>query len=58
MLAFAGFGLMGLPFGLLADALGERGVLRAMAGGVALVAAIAALRLRALARGADGGLRS
>jgi MFS family permease len=50
LLAFAGFGLMGLPIGLLADALGERGVLRAMAAGVALVAVIVALRLRALAR--------
>jgi hypothetical protein len=43
--------------GWLADTLGERGVLRAMAAGVALVAAIVALRLRALARAADGGLR-
>jgi predicted MFS family arabinose efflux permease len=50
MLAFAGFGLMGLPIGLLADLLGERGALRAMAGGVVLVCAIAALRLRAVAR--------
>jgi MFS family permease len=50
MLAFAGFGLMGLPIGLLADALGERGVLRAMAAGVALICAIVALRLRAIAR--------
>jgi predicted MFS family arabinose efflux permease len=50
MLAFAGFGLMGLPIGLLADALGERGALRAMALAVALVCAIAALRLRAIAR--------
>jgi MFS family permease len=36
MLAFAGFGLMGLPVGLLADALGERGALAVM--GVALLA--------------------
>jgi hypothetical protein len=50
MLAFAGFGLMGLPIGLLADLLGERGVLRVMAVGVAMVCAIAVLRLRALAR--------
>jgi MFS family permease len=55
MLAFAGFGLMGLPIGLLADALGERGALRAMAAGVALVCAIVALRLRALARRGGGG---
>ena len=54
MLAFAGFGLMGLPIGLLADALGERGVLRAMAAGVACVCAIAALRLRAIDRRAAG----
>jgi MFS family permease len=50
MLAFAGFGLMGLPIGLLADLLGERGVLRVMAVGVATVCAIAVVRLRALAR--------
>ncbi len=50
MLAFAGFGLMGLPIGMLADALGERGALRVMAAGVALVCAISALRLRAVAR--------
>ena len=42
MLAFAGFGLMGLPIGLLADLLGERGVLRAMSAGVVLVCTIAA----------------
>jgi predicted MFS family arabinose efflux permease len=50
MLAFAGFGLMGLPIGMLADALGERGALRVMAFGVALVCAISALCLRAVAR--------
>jgi MFS family permease len=50
MLAFAGFGLMGLPIGLLADALGERGVLRLMAGGVAFVGAVVAFRLRAIDR--------
>ena len=50
MLAFAGFGLMGLPIGLLADTVGERNALRAMAAGVAIACAIVALRLRALAR--------
>jgi MFS family permease len=58
MLAFAGFGLMGLPVGMLADALGERGVLRVLAAGVAVVGAIVAFRLRALARpaGKDGAV--
>jgi MFS family permease len=55
MLAFAGFGLMGLPIGMLADALGERGALRAMALGVASICAIAALRLRAVARAEGSG---
>jgi MFS family permease len=36
-MAFAGFGLMGLPVGLLADAIGERGALFAMSGAVLLV---------------------
>lgn len=45
MLAFAGFGLMGLPIGMLADALGERIVLRGMAGLVLLLALVVALRL-------------
>jgi len=54
MLAFAGFGLMGLPIGLLADALGERGVLRVMAVAVAALCAVVALRLRRLAHRADG----
>jgi MFS family permease len=49
-LAFAGFGLMGLPIGLLADALSERGALRAMSAGVACICALVALRLRALGR--------
>lgn len=46
MLAFAGYGLMGLPVGLLADGLGERGALRAMAGVVLLIVVVVALRLR------------
>lgn len=58
MLAFAGFGLMGLPIGLLADLLGERGVLRAMSAGVVLVCTIAALRLRAIARSGAGEARA
>jgi hypothetical protein len=41
---------MGLPIGMLADALGERGALRVMALAVAMVCAIAAFRLRAVAR--------
>jgi MFS family permease len=40
MLAFAGFGLMGLPIGWLADAIGERGTLAVM--GVAATAVVAA----------------
>jgi MFS family permease len=39
MLAFAGFGLMGLPIGLLADAVGERASLAAM--GVVVCAVVA-----------------
>ena len=45
MLAFAGFGLMGLPVGLLADAVGERGALLTMAGVVCVSVAGAATRL-------------
>ena len=41
-LAFAGFGLMGLPIGLLADAIGERGALGGM--GVAVCAIAVAAR--------------
>jgi MFS family permease len=47
MMAFAGFGLMGLPIGWLADAVGERGALAAMA---VLVAALVAISALALAR--------
>jgi predicted MFS family arabinose efflux permease len=49
MMAFAGFGVMGLPIGWLADAVGERGALAAM--GVAVMVAVA-LTTVALARGA------
>jgi predicted MFS family arabinose efflux permease len=45
-LAFAGFGLMGLPIGLLADAIGERGALGAMAVGVCAIVVVLASRLR------------
>jgi MFS family permease len=37
LLAFAGFGLMALPFGILADAVGERATLGVMAVGVTLL---------------------
>ena len=40
LLAFAGFGLMALPFGILADAVGERATLGVMAVGVTLLAGI------------------
>jgi MFS family permease len=40
MMAFAGFGLMGLPIGLLADAIGERGSLVGMGLAVCTVAAV------------------
>jgi MFS family permease len=39
MMAFAGFGVMGLPIGWLADAIGERGALAVMGVAVALVVA-------------------
>jgi predicted MFS family arabinose efflux permease len=39
MMAFAGFGLMGLPVGWLADAIGERGTLAAMGAGVLVIVA-------------------
>ena len=52
VLAFAGFGLMGLPIGLLADAVGERGALAAMSAVVLAIVAVVALRLaRGPARG-------
>ena len=47
MLAFGAFGLMGLPVGLLADALGERGALMLLSGCVcAAVAVLGTLLLR------------
>lgn len=51
MLAFAGFGLMGLPIGLLADSVGERGALIAMAGLVCAIVAGVALHLLRASRG-------
>jgi MFS family permease len=48
MMAFAGFGVMGLPIGWLADAIGERGTLAAM--GTAVTIAVV-LTAAALARG-------
>jgi DHA3 family macrolide efflux protein-like MFS transporter len=50
MLAFAGFGLMGLPVGWMADAVGERGVLRAMGIAVVLLAAAAGVWLARVLR--------
>jgi MFS family permease len=49
-MAFAGFGLMGLPAGLLADAIGERGALVAMACAVLGVTLALGSRLLAGAR--------
>ena len=46
-LAFAGFGLMGLPVGVLADAIGERLALAAMGIAVCTVALALSARLRA-----------
>jgi predicted MFS family arabinose efflux permease len=40
MVAFAGFGLMGLPIGWLADAVGERGALAAMGAAAAMAVAM------------------
>ena len=51
-MAFAGFGLMGLPIGLLADAIGERGALFAMSGAVLLVTFVLGSRLIRLATAA------
>jgi predicted MFS family arabinose efflux permease len=47
-LAFAGFGLMGLPVGLLADAIGERGALAALAAVVSAITLLLGWRLQAL----------
>lgn len=46
-LAFAGFGLMGLPIGLLADAVGERGALGFMGAAVCVTSLVLGARLRA-----------
>jgi len=53
MMAFAGFGLMGLPIGWLADAIGERGALASM--GAAAAAAVA-VSLAALSRASGRSL--
>ncbi len=45
MLAFAGFGLMGLPIGFLADAFGERAALVAMGAAVCAIVAVSWLAL-------------
>jgi MFS family permease len=45
MMAFAGFGVMGLPIGWLADAVGVRGALVAMAIAVATAVAVSVARL-------------
>jgi len=46
MMAFAGFGVMGLPIGWLADAVGVRGALVLMAVAVATVVAVSRARLK------------
>jgi MFS family permease len=46
-LAFAGFGLMGLPIGLLADAIGERATLGILAAAVGLTTLLLGSRLPA-----------
>lgn len=46
MLAFGCFGLMGLPIGLLADAIGERGALVVMAGAVTTLVATIGTAIR------------
>jgi MFS family permease len=45
MMAFAGFGVMGLPIGWLADAIGERGTLAAMALVVVIAVSVTAAAL-------------
>jgi len=55
LMAFAGFGLLGLPIGLLADAIGERGALAAMG---LTVCAIAGERGLALRRAAGAPARA
>jgi hypothetical protein len=51
MLSFAGFGLMGLPTGMLADAFGERITFAVL--GVVVFAIAASLRLREPATNGD-----
>ena len=46
LLAFGGFGLMGLPYGILADAVGERGAMGAMSACVGVVVVVLTLLLR------------
>jgi MFS family permease len=53
MMAFAGFGLMGLPIGWLADAVGERGALAAMGLLVAAVVALSGIALARVARASE-----
>ena len=48
MLAFAGFGLVGLPIGALADRVGERNVMAGM--GVAVCGLVALLGVMSLRR--------
>jgi MFS family permease len=56
MLAFAGVSVMGLPVGLLADTIGERGALRVLGAIVIAIALAATVLLRRLARSeADPG---
>jgi MFS family permease len=52
-LAFAGFGLMGLPIGLVADAIGERGALASMAAVVCALALGLGARLEAVVKTHD-----
>ncbi|MEM7413293.1 MAG: MFS transporter [Myxococcota bacterium] len=52
MMAFAGFGLVGLPIGWLADAIGERGTLAVMGVGVTIIVAFSWAALVRVARDA------
>lgn len=54
LLAFAGFGLMALPFGVLADLVGERVTLAVMGGGVAVFSTGFTIALYRLARQDSG----
>jgi hypothetical protein len=57
MMAFAGFGLMGLPIGMLADALGERITLHGMGAAVCVVAVVSWLALVRAERRVAGAAR-